>query len=175
MSRKLNVDIVQALDFRLELRYAFLRAIKLSELRTYPESLKTPWVEMKAILEPIAKSHSLGKPCPQFFSAKLQRRLASTMPPRPIVQLSFEEAISHFRRLAVDGLEVADVLKYTDSQSLLVCRCALLKFSRGNVTPGSQLPRTLSLPFKQRSHNLWSTYEHSCKILSSRIWSFLAR
>ncbi|KAF3766401.1 Mak10-domain-containing protein [Cryphonectria parasitica EP155] len=119
MSRELGAEMTQALDFRLELRYAFLRAIELSELRTHPESLKTPWVEMKAILDPISQSHPLGTPCPRFFSAKLQRRLASTMPPRPIVQLSFEEAISHFRRLAVDGLEVADVLKYTDSQSLL--------------------------------------------------------
>lgn len=42
------------------------------------------------------------------------------MPPRPIVQLSFEEAYSHFRRLSVDGIEVVDVLRYADSQSLLV-------------------------------------------------------
>ncbi|ROV89101.1 hypothetical protein VMCG_09846 [Cytospora schulzeri] len=111
--------IAQALDFRLELRYAFLRAIELSELRSHPESLKTPWIQMKAILEPINESHSLATPVPEAFSVKLQRRLASTMPPRPIVQLSFEDAYSHLKRLFVDGIEVTDVLKYNDSQSLL--------------------------------------------------------
>lgn len=113
--------LYRALDFRLELRYAFLRAIELSDLRSQPDSLKLPWIQMKAILDPIAKSHSLGTPRPEFFSAKLQRRLASTMPPRPVVELSFEDAIDHFRRLVVDGVEVGDVLRYTDSQSLLVC------------------------------------------------------
>ncbi|KUI57998.1 N-alpha-acetyltransferase 35, NatC auxiliary subunit [Cytospora mali] len=111
--------IAQALDFRLEHRYAFLRAIELSELRSHPESLKTPWIQLKAILEPINESTSLGAPVPEAFSVKLQRRLASTMPPRPIVQLSFEDAYSHLKRLFVDGIEVTDVLKYTDSQSLL--------------------------------------------------------
>jgi hypothetical protein len=109
------------LDFRLELRYAFLRAIELSELRSHPESLKTPWIQMKAILEPINESHSLSTPVPEAFSVKLQRRLASTMPPRPIVQLNFEDAYLHLKRLFVDGIEVTDVLKYSDSQSLLVC------------------------------------------------------
>ena len=113
--------MAQALDFRLELRYAFLRAIEISELRSQPESLKTPWIQMKAILEPIRQSHSLGVPVPEAFSTKIQRRLASTMPPRPIVQLSFEDTYGHFKRLFVDGIEVTDVLKYSDSQSLLVC------------------------------------------------------
>lgn len=111
--------IAQALDFRLELRYAFLRAIELSELRSHPESLKTPWIQMKAILEPINESHPLSTPVPEAFSVKLQRRLASTMPPRPIVQLNFEDAYLHLKRLFVDGIEVTDVLKYSDSQSLL--------------------------------------------------------
>lgn len=75
---------------------------------------------MKSILEPINKSHHLGTPVAECFSAKLQRRLASTMPPRPIVQLSFEDTYSHLKRLFVDGIEVTDVLKYSDSQSLLV-------------------------------------------------------
>lgn len=126
MKREIDPEIAQALDARLELRIAFLRAIELSELRSYPETLKTPWIQMKAILEPINKTHSLGIPVPECFSVKLQRRLASTMPPRPIVQLSFDEAFSHFKRLAVDGIEVVDVLKYWDSQSLLVCLCLLI-------------------------------------------------
>ncbi|KAK3372869.1 Mak10 subunit, NatC N-terminal acetyltransferase-domain-containing protein [Lasiosphaeria ovina] len=112
-------EIGLALDFRLELRTAFLRAIELSELRSNPESLSLPWTQMKAIWEPIDKSCHLGTPVPGAFSTKIQRRLASTMPPRPIVQLSFEETSGHFRRLFTDGAEVLKVLNYSDSQSLL--------------------------------------------------------
>lgn len=120
LGHEMTEEIATALDLRLELRYAFLRAIELSELRSNPASLKTPWIEMKSILEPIKKSHSLAIPVPEAFSTKLQRRLASTMPPRPIVQLSFDDAYSHLHRLFVDGEEVTDILTYYDSQSLLV-------------------------------------------------------
>lgn len=121
MKNSLDPKLAEALDFRLEFRFAFLRAIELSELRSNPESLKTPWIHMKAILGRLKESHGQGIPVEECFSAKLQRRLASTMPPRPIVKLDFDEAHRHFLRLAVDGIEVADVLRYTDSQSLLVC------------------------------------------------------
>ncbi len=112
-----------ALDARLELRYAFLRAIELTELRGHPEPAKTPWIQMAAVLENIKKTHDLGVPVPEAFSTKLQRHLASTMPPRPIVQLSFDDAYSHWQRLCEDGKEVNAVLKYTDSQTLLVRTC----------------------------------------------------
>lgn len=113
-------EIVQALDFRLELRYALLRAMELTDLRSHPESIKTPWIELKAVLEQIQASHRLGTPVPEAFSCKLQRRLASTMPPRPIVNIDFDDAYRGFQRLFEDGKELSDVLKYADSQSLLV-------------------------------------------------------
>ncbi|KAK4451796.1 N-alpha-acetyltransferase 35, NatC auxiliary subunit [Podospora aff. communis PSN243] len=116
---KIMDDMADGLSFRLELRAAFLRAIELSELRSSPESLSLPWSQMKAVWEPINKSRHLGTPVPEAFSTKLQRRLASTMPPRPIVQLSFEETYEHFKKLFVDGIDVLKVLNYADSQSLL--------------------------------------------------------
>jgi N-alpha-acetyltransferase 35, NatC auxiliary subunit len=113
-------NVATALDLRLELRYAFLRAIELSELRSSPGSLKTPWLQLLSILEPINASHALGVPVPDAFTTKIQRRLASTMPPRPIVQVSFEDAYLNFKRLFTDGMEVGEVLTFHDSQSLLV-------------------------------------------------------
>ncbi|KAI1381094.1 Mak10-domain-containing protein [Hypoxylon crocopeplum] len=113
-------DISAALDLRLELRIAFLRAIDLSGLRkANPDSLKMPWVQMSGLLEHIKKQHPLGKPVPDAFSTKLQRQLASTMPPRPMVQPSFDECYGHFQRLFQDGIDIMDVLKYSEPQSLL--------------------------------------------------------
>ncbi|KAF3067484.1 N-alpha-acetyltransferase 35, NatC auxiliary subunit [Daldinia childiae] len=119
-SNEVAKDISAALDLRLELRIAFLRAIDLSGLRkSNPDSLKMPWVQMKGLLEHIKKQHSLGKPVPEAFSTKLQRRLASTMPPRPMVQPSFEESYDHLKRLFQDGVDIMDILKYSEPQSLL--------------------------------------------------------
>ncbi|KAH8906567.1 Mak10-domain-containing protein [Coniochaeta sp. PMI_546] len=113
-------DIAEALGYRLELREGFLRAIELAAKHDQPPaSLQAPWDHMTMLWEAINKSHSLGVPVPEAFSTKIQRKLASTMPPRPIVQLSFAEANSHFKRLILDGKEVVKVLDYKDSQSLL--------------------------------------------------------
>lgn len=117
----LSDEMADALGFRLELRTAFLRAIELTELRSDPESLSLPWSQMQGVWEVINKTRHLGKPVPEAFSTKIQRRLASTMPPRPIVQLSPEETHEHFKKLIVDGINVLNVLNYSDSQSLLVC------------------------------------------------------
>ncbi|AEO61343.1 hypothetical protein MYCTH_2311397 [Thermothelomyces thermophilus ATCC 42464] len=116
---KLTDEMAHALAFRLELRTAFLRAIELCELRSDPESLSLPWAQMQGVWEAINKTRHLGKPVPEAFSTKIQRRLASTMPPRPIVQPSPEETYEHFKKLIADGLNVLNVLNYADSQSLL--------------------------------------------------------
>ncbi|KAI1341668.1 Mak10-domain-containing protein [Xylariaceae sp. FL0016] len=120
LSNDVPKPISMALDLRLELRIAFLRAMDLSFLRkANPDSLKMPWIQMRGLMNHIEKQHDLGKPVPDAFSTKLQRRLTSTMPPRPIVQLSFEECNAQFKRLFEDGIEATDVLKYSDPQSLL--------------------------------------------------------
>jgi hypothetical protein len=116
----LTDEVADALGFRLELRTAFLRAIELSELRSDPESLSLPWSQMQGVWDVINKTRHLGVPVPEAFSTKIQRRLASTMPPRPIVQPSPEETHEHFKKLIADGINVLNVLNYADSQSLLV-------------------------------------------------------
>jgi hypothetical protein len=113
-------EISQALDYRLEARTAMLRAMELTDLRSNPESLKLPWKQLQGVWENVNKSHKYGVPVPEAFSTKIQRRLASTMPPRPIVQLSFKETYDHVKRLCADAIEVLDVLKFHDTQSLLV-------------------------------------------------------
>ncbi|KAI1869043.1 uncharacterized protein JN550_006030 [Neoarthrinium moseri] len=120
MGNELSKEVREALDLRLEFRVAFLRAMELVSLRkANPESLKTPWIMMDGLLEHLKKQHPLGTPVPEAFSTKIQRSLASTMPPRPIVQLTFDDTYSHFKRMAQDGKDAMDILKYSDPQSLL--------------------------------------------------------
>ena len=116
---KIGADITQALTFRLELRSAFLRALELIEDRGSPDSLQIPWYHMHSVWEGILKLPGLAKEVPEAFSTKLQRKLASSMPPRPIVTLSFDEAAKHFKKLCNDAIDAVKILDYHDSQSLL--------------------------------------------------------
>lgn len=113
-------NLIDALLLRLELRHIFLDAVECPKHMKEPDMAKKPWKEGLVILPALKKSHSLASPVEDAFSAKLQRKLASTMPPRPIVQLEFDVAFGHLKSLFEDSLELIDVLHYTDSQCLLV-------------------------------------------------------
>ncbi|KAJ3482121.1 hypothetical protein NLG97_g7649 [Lecanicillium saksenae] len=113
-------EILQGLSARLRLRRIFLDAAESPENKGDFAKAQAPWIEGVGILQVIEKTHALAKDVDEAFSAKLQRKLASTMPPRPIVKLDFKAAFSHLSRMFEDGREVINVLKYTDSQCLLV-------------------------------------------------------
>lgn len=116
----INNDILDALLSRLELRRIFLVATEGPDDLSDLDLARRPWNEGVAILPAIKSTHSFGKPVDEAFSVKLQRKLASTMPPRPIVQLEFDDALGHMSRLFRDGSELIKVLDYADSQSLQV-------------------------------------------------------
>ncbi|KAI0973165.1 Mak10 subunit, NatC N-terminal acetyltransferase-domain-containing protein [Xylaria arbuscula] len=118
--RDFPTQVVAALESRLELRVAFLEAVDLSVVKNDSSELpKLPWTRMRRLIETIEGEHIFAEPMPAAFSTKLQRLLASTMPPRPMVNLSFDECITHFKRFFEDGNEVTDVLQDTNTQSLL--------------------------------------------------------
>jgi hypothetical protein len=154
MSNQLPKDVREALDLRLEFRIAFLRAVELVGVRkANADSLKTPWIMMSGLLEHVRKQHSLGTPVSEAFSTKMQRRLASTMPPRPVVQLTFEDTCDHFKRMAQDGQEAMDVLRYSDPQSLMV------SFPFAICEVDADALRRLFLPSNPESPSLWSSSE----------------
>ncbi|CBX97049.1 hypothetical protein IAQ61_008005 [Plenodomus lingam] len=87
---------------RLEFRQFFLRALDIDlSLSQIPYS----WPPVLESLHAINASHSLGKPVARAFSSKLQRRLASTVPPRPIVELSFADALKQLHNMISDCTE----------------------------------------------------------------------
>lgn len=120
-----NSQILDALESRLHLRDVFLSATECPQHVKHPDRARMPWKEGISILSSLKETHNLGKPVDDSFSAKLQRKLASTVPPRPIVQLGFDDAFGHLSRLFKDGLEVIGVLDYTDPQCLQVCSALL--------------------------------------------------
>jgi hypothetical protein len=49
---------------------------------------------------------------PEAFSLKIQRKLASTVPPRPMVQIPSDDALAHLERLCQDAIDMQQMLDY---------------------------------------------------------------
>lgn len=85
-----------------------------------PFEVKKSWTIALESLPGLGSELELSKPVPEAFSAKLQRKLASTVPPRPVVTVEIGAAYTHLERLCQDGLIVTEVLNFHDSHSLMV-------------------------------------------------------
>ncbi|RCI17235.1 hypothetical protein L249_2444 [Ophiocordyceps polyrhachis-furcata BCC 54312] len=118
LRNSIGSSVADALISRLTLRRLFLAAAESPQHIRDRERARQPWTAALSLLPSIASTHSLGKPVAEAFSVKLQRKLASTMPPRPIVELGFDEAFRHLSRLFEDSCEVIGALEYTNSRCL---------------------------------------------------------
>ena len=117
--QEFSEDIHAALKDRLAFRQAFLSALDLDvnvtenrQTRSMQESLHRIGL--------IAKSATLRKPVEDAFSLKIQRRLASTVPPRPMVNIKFEDAIKYMTRFCQDMIDVQDIIDYRGTYNLRV-------------------------------------------------------
>ncbi|KAF7868334.1 hypothetical protein EAF04_004866 [Stromatinia cepivora] len=107
----------EALKARLSFRHAFLEAVDIADSRS-PDA-KVFWRETLSFIPELRSSGKLAKSVPQSFSVKLQRKLASTVPPRPIVVMGQDSAYEHLERMCKDGENAVDILDYADSHSLM--------------------------------------------------------
>lgn len=120
LARDIDHDIRTALKDRLDHRMAFLKAVETADSRTASD-LKALWESLLGTTTLLRKSVRLGIPVPNAFSIKVQRKLASTVPPRPVIEVSQDAAFQHLEQMCKDAAVAVDVLQYHDSQSLLVC------------------------------------------------------
>jgi hypothetical protein len=112
----ISANLKHALTTRLEFRKAFLTAL---DLDCPLGHLGHYWSPILASLTVINATQQVGKVVPGSFSTKIQRRLASTVPPRPIVELEFKDAFEKLKQLCIDCEEAtrftnlpADPLEY---------------------------------------------------------------
>ncbi|KAF2652823.1 Mak10-domain-containing protein [Lophiostoma macrostomum CBS 122681] len=89
----------KAIITRLGFRKDFLTAL---DLDCSLEHLDRYWSPILSSLPSINVTQQLGKGVPGSFSTKIQRRLASTVPPRPIVELEFKDAFAKLQQLCHD-------------------------------------------------------------------------
>jgi hypothetical protein len=74
--------------------------------------LAESWTAVSNIVHEQYQSHNLGKAVPESFSPKIQRRLASTVPPKPMVELSYEDAFKTLTQMCQDCQEAVRIVDF---------------------------------------------------------------
>lgn len=109
-------DLRRALESRLGFRQTLLSAMHQDETRPL-NALDPLWRATATFLGDMRSNHTLGQPVPEAFSPKLQRRLASTVPPRPVVEYTFDEALRKMTLLCEHSLETIRAIDIRSSST----------------------------------------------------------
>jgi hypothetical protein len=90
---------------------------------SYHGGATSNWTESRALVVEIEKDHDLGKPVPEAWSVSVQRKLASSVPPRPLVETPFSEAIARLKQLCSETVDMLKILNYAGASNTMV-NCA---------------------------------------------------
>lgn len=116
----INETLKDALVARLEFRKMFLSAVQTDEIPDRQRPFL--WERCMEMLPSIKQSTSHGVSVNESFSVKIQRKLASSVPPRPIVSINFDDAYAFLSRLCQHGKDAYRILEYHGGVNLLVCQ-----------------------------------------------------
>lgn len=134
----LSKELAAALRNRLKLRKLLLEDFA-KDGESYHEGATSNWVESRALAVETEKDHVLGKPVPEAWSNSVQRKLASSVPPRPLVETAFSEAIASLKQLCDDTVDMLKILNYAGASNTMTY---FMHFSARRPTP---LPYSRSL------------------------------
>lgn len=112
-------DLKAALVDRLHLRNHILTALD-GDFDAVDTRDKESFVASLALIPLIEKTMSLGKPIEDAFTVKIQRKLATTIPPRPMVTINASDALNHLKRICQDAIDMQELLEYSCSYDLRV-------------------------------------------------------
>ena len=114
----LSPTLKHALKIRLEFRVCILLAVDVE--KSSERERADDWGRCIALLPDLKETRKCGKPVESSFSAKLQRKLASTVPPRPIVEITFDDAWDLLSRICSCGRDAYFILDYHGGSRLQV-------------------------------------------------------
>ena len=107
-----------ALECRLIFRQELLNSFQADQ--DHPQSRPRSHLSCVPLLAEIKRTTVLGKEVEEAFSLKVQRTLASSVPPRPMVAIQFSEAVLHLERLCYDATDVYQLCDIRGSENLLL-------------------------------------------------------
>ncbi|KAI4253463.1 MAG: hypothetical protein LQ352_003678 [Teloschistes flavicans] len=107
-----------AISTRLNLRRRMLDAVA-SDLDLSKNAQSQKWMQCLELLPKLHGSHHVAKAVKEAFTIKIQRRMASSVPPRPMVEIDFEDAHTFLKHLCRDAADVYNVIEYHGSSNIL--------------------------------------------------------
>ncbi|KIW99425.1 uncharacterized protein Z518_11413 [Rhinocladiella mackenziei CBS 650.93] len=116
---EMSSSLKDALIARLNGRISLVQLLECCAQKERPETKNLD--ESIALLRQIESSTAIGKPPGEEpFTLKIQRRLASSVPPRPMIVVEKEKAFTFLRQLVTDATTAFQVLDISSSGDLLV-------------------------------------------------------
>jgi len=104
----LSTNLREALQTRLQFRRSLLTSFTGDEDR---------WASLAQIVPRIGDSHALAHPLEEAFSAKVQRQLATSTPPRPMLVVSWKDACQRWSKMFDDIVEAHRLTDFWICQS----------------------------------------------------------
>ena len=117
---RLSKPMIEALQDRLHFRKSFLHSLHSNYHVDHVKTGLSPWKSCANFLPALFSSHGVGVRVSEAFNIKIQRRLASTVPPRPIVNISFQDAHDYLCKLCKDGQDVESILQCRTGREIQV-------------------------------------------------------
>lgn len=119
MQSDLSPDLRETVAIRLNLRYSLLELLQCCTFGSRPRTEQ--FHESIESLKRMESTTTLGQPTnAESFTLKIQRKLASSVPPRPMIVIDREKAFAFFRQLIIDTTTAFQVLDIPSSGDLLV-------------------------------------------------------
>ncbi|KAK4542706.1 hypothetical protein LTR36_006278 [Oleoguttula mirabilis] len=116
----LPADTSEALKARLAFRRNYLAALI---------DDTDDWPDLIARMEVIDSTNSLGRPLREAFSDKVQRQLATSTPPRPMLQVSWKDAYARWTKMCAGIIETERLTSFWICQSPHCLQRAMWAFS----------------------------------------------
>ena len=113
-------DVSNALLKRLQFRLSFLQNLMNDD---------DEWNDMANYIREIKTDHDLATPLPAAFSEKVQRQLATSTPPRPMLQISWDLACQKWTELCHDVVAAKCLTDFSIIQSPASLHRAVWAFS----------------------------------------------
>ena len=115
----IDVSIRDALLNRLRLRKTLLSAVQPDGFLDHQRARL--WERCLELLPMLSQTNKLGMSSEDSFGIKIQRKLASSVPPRPIVKISFDEALARLNDICKNGRDAYRVFDSQTGTRLMVC------------------------------------------------------
>ncbi|KAF2207771.1 hypothetical protein CERZMDRAFT_71287 [Cercospora zeae-maydis SCOH1-5] len=131
---EVELGLAVALIQRLEIRYHLLCGLERNADNAVTVSY---WTRVREQLDQAHLNHALAKDLPSAFSDKIQRQLASSTPPRPMPEITWEEAQKKWIRLCDDILAGYNVTAIEVVRSPHVLQSAIWSFSSRSPVPNT--------------------------------------